>query len=81
MVQGHPTNLGNPNNKAGLIEGLGGKLTSGTWVHRFLTIDDKCLMDPNLENILGMDVIGYHVTNKNTTIPKWTVINCSSHLK
>lgn len=87
IIQGHPTNLENLDNKTGLIKGLGGKLTPGTWVHRFLTIDNrlpikaKCLIHLNLENILGMDVIGHHVTNKNETIPKtnlaiakWTAI-------
>lgn len=59
-----------------MIEGLGGKLTPGTWIYRFLTIDDRppikinCLLGPNLENIFRMDIIGHHITNKDVTIPK-----------
>lgn len=44
MIQRYPTNLENFNNKKGVIEGLGGKLTPGTGVHRFLTIDDRPLI-------------------------------------
>lgn len=53
----------------------------------FLTINDrppvkaKLLIELNLENILGMKVIGQHVNNKdinipnnNLTIVKWTAI-------
>lgn len=57
MIQGYPTNLENFKNKTGVIKRLEGKLTPGTWVHRFLTIDG-----PDLENIFRMDVIAHHIT-------------------
>lgn len=41
MIQRYHTNLENLKNKTELTEGLGGKLTPGTWVYSFLTTDNR----------------------------------------